>query len=217
MTVREYEGESKTGARARGRLSGKSFIILKRSDAVGDEQVKDSLKWARREEIRQELISNGTLTQNGDRYRFQKDHTFKSPSEAASIVWGGTRNGPKNFGINNVTNKASQPSPVLTFPIDDERAVEGYKKDQRLYRSERDAKLAELRKQQDGHICQACGFKLKVSGHFVIECHHTNPISLGIRETSLNDLVSLCPTCHRIAHTREPIYKVAEIASILQG
>jgi predicted HNH restriction endonuclease len=226
MIDREYEGESK-GVRARGRSSGKSFIILKGSDAVGDEQVMASLSWVKkRPKLRQELISNRTLTKYGDHYRFQKDHTFKSSSQAASIIWGSNLNGQKVFRLKesprpsvrtSLLDEAPQPSPVLTFPIDDKRAVEGYKKDQQLYMTTRNTELAKLRKQHDDYTCQACGFKLQVSEHFVIECHHTDPISWGVRETSLNDLVSLCPTCHRIAHTREPIYTVAEIDSIRQG
>ncbi len=244
-----FEGKS-DGVQARGIWSNSSargvrskpFIILEGSGAVGDDNLEASFDRAGRKELRQELISNGTLTKDGDRYRFQKDHTFNSPSQAASIVWGSNRNGKEKFGINEVSplspvrtspiDEAPQPSPVLTspideapqpspvptfFPIDDERAVEGYKKDQQLYVTTRNTDLAKRRKQHDGYTCQACGFKLEVSGHFVIECHHTNPISWGVRETSLDDLVSLCPTCHRIAHTREPIYTVAEINSIRQG
>ncbi len=230
-----FEGKS-DGVQARGIWSNSSargvrskpFIILEGSGAVGDDNLEASFDRAGRKELRQELISNGTLTKDGDRYRFQKDHTFNSPSQAASIVWGSNRNGKEKFGINEVSplspvrtspiDEAPQPSPVPTFfPIDDERAVEGYKKDQQLYVTTRNTDLAKRRKQHDGYTCQACGFKLEVSGHFVIECHHTNPISWGVRETSLDDLVSLCPTCHRIAHTREPIYTVAEINSIRQG
>ncbi len=227
MIDREYKGKLK-GVQACGRSSGKPFTILEGSGAVGDEQVMASLSWVKkRPKLRQELISNRTLTKDGDHYRFQKDHTFKSSSEAASIVWGSNLNGPKVFAINEnspppsvltlLIDEAPQPSPVPTSPIDDNLAVEGYKRDRQLYETTRNTTLAELRKEKDGYTCQACGFKLQVSGHFVIECHHTDPISWGVRETSLNDLVSLCPTCHRIAHTREPIYTVTEIRSIRQG
>ena len=211
LRMKVFKFESKD-VRARGILSGKLFIIQKGSDAVGDDDLQKSFYRPRRIELRRELISNGTLTKNHDRYQFQKDHTFNSPSEAASIIWGSHLNGKKVFNI----SKVQLPS-HKSFPIDSERAVEGYKKDQQLYVAGRNAKLSEERKKQDDYRCQACGFKLKVSGYFVIECHHTNPISQGIRETSLNDLISLCPTCHRIAHTREPIYEVAEIAKIRQG
>ena len=211
LKMEVFESESKD-IRARGIFSGKLFIIQKGSGAVGDNDVTECFDRDRRIKLREELISNGTLTKDGDRYQFQKDHTFNSPSEAASVIWGGHLNGKKVFNISEV-----HPSSHESFPIDSERAVEGYKKDQQLYVAGRNAKLAEERKKHDDYKCQACGFKLKVCGYFVIECHHTHPISQGIRETRLNDLVSLCPTCHRIAHTREPIYDVAEIAKIRQG
>ena len=223
--MKVFKNKSK-GVQARGMLIGKSFTVLKGSGAVGDDELTDSFYSYGRPELRQELISSGTLIKDRDCYRFQEDYTFNSSSQAASIIWGNNLSGPKVFSI----NEALPPSPVSPpiddehfpiddkhFPIDDKHAVEGYKKDRQLYMSERNSELAELRKQKDDYTCQACGFKLKVSGHFVIECHHTDPIFLGIRDTNLNDLVSLCPTCHRIAHTREPIYKVAEIASIRQG
>ena len=228
MTVYKYESK---GVRASGTLNGKSFTVLKGSGAVGDDERAKSFDPCR-QELRQKLISNGTLIKNLNCYRFQKDYTFNSSSQAASIISANNVSGPKVFGINKALTPSSVilsthaertveeellPSSVLTFPIDNEHAVEGYKKDQQLYMSERNAELAKLRKQKDDYTCQACGFKLEVSGNFVIECHHIDPISWGLRETILNDLVSLCPTCHRIAHTRKPIYKVAEIASIRQG
>ena len=56
--------------------SGKLFIIQKGSGAVGDDKLEKCFLPARKKE-RERLISNGTLTKNGDDYLFQKDHTFK--------------------------------------------------------------------------------------------------------------------------------------------
>jgi len=98
------------------------------------------------------------------------------------------------------------------FAIDDPRAIEGYQKDIKILSSTRNVELAKNRKLKDGYTCQACGFKLKLNERYVIECHHKNPIGLGgTRETKLDELVSLCPTCHRIAHTREKPLDVDEI------
>lgn len=219
MKIFIYEKNGVRGSGIRGETD-RLFIIQKGSGVVGDHKVKKSLNWSERSKLRKELISNGTLTKSDDHYRFQKDHTFNSPSQAASIICGNNRNGniftlsDENFLID---SKRISTSSNEIFPIDSERAMEGYKEDLKLYRSKRNAKLAERRKKQDDYTCQACGFRLEVSGHFVIECHHINPISLGERKTGLDDLVSLCPTCHRIAHTRKPIYQVEEIASIRQN
>jgi hypothetical protein len=66
--------------------------------------------------------------------------------------------------------------------------------------------LIEACRKRDNHRCKACRFRLEVGGSFVIDVHHLKPLSLGpgLRVTSLDDLVCLCPTCHRIAHRRSP-------------
>lgn len=46
--------------------------------------------------------------------------------------------------------------------------------------------------------CAACDFTHSDRGMFDI--HHTTPISQGQRETTLSDLLLLCPRCHRTAH-----------------
>ncbi len=80
----------------------------------------------------------------------------------------------------------------------------------------RNAGLAALRKALDNHTCQACGFRLQVDGSFVIEVHHCNPLSAtGETQTTIDQLVSLCPTCHRIAHLRSTPYSVEEIKAFL--
>lgn len=101
------------------------------------------------------------------------------------------------------------------FDINDRRAIEGYERDQQILSGARNQVLASQCKVRDKFTCQTCGFKLKLNGKYVIECHHKKPIgSGGVRETSFSDLVSLCPTCHRIAHTRKEPLDVEEIASI---
>jgi len=88
-----------------------------------------------------------------------------------------------------------------------------------LYKS-RDSILMEKRKIKDEYTCQVCGFYLKDEKASLIDCHHLNPISLGERETSIDDLISLCPTCHRLAHlnSSEPlsIEKIRKIRAKIQ-
>jgi hypothetical protein len=202
-----YDSESK-GVRAQARQDPFGFVILARSEAVGDAGVQPSLsEKPGRIETRRQLILDGRLRAEGPKYVFARDVPFNSPSEAASIIWGSNLNGRKVFGLDD----AVAATHLLHFQIDSQRAIEGYKKDQQLYVAERDRALAAKRKELDGYKCQACGFHFDVSGRHVVECHHLDPISLGQRETRLEDLISLCPTCHRIAHMREPIYAVAEL------
>lgn len=210
LSPETYDSESK-GVRAFGRTKGSHFIVMAGSCAVGDNQVQNSLgEKPSRLNLRQELKDSGRLILDGGRYKFTQDIEFNSPSEAASIIWGSNLNGRKVFGI----DETPPPSHQLYFQIDSSRAIEGHKKDQHLYVTERDRDLAEKRKKNDNYTCLSCGFQLSIAGRFVIECHHLEPIALGIRETKITDLISLCPTCHRIAHMREPIYSVDEIRKI---
>lgn len=102
-----------------------------------------------------------------------------------------------------------------TYNADDKRAIEGYLRDQKILFGARNQALVLQCKTRDNYKCQACGFKLKLNGRYVVECHHTNPIGGGqVRETMLEDLISLCPTCHRIAHTRNEPLSLAEIKHV---
>ncbi|EGI77621.1 DUF4357 domain-containing protein [Hylemonella gracilis] len=44
-------------------------------------------------DLRQELIANGVLVQEGSGYRFTQDYPFSSPSTAAAVVLGRSANG----------------------------------------------------------------------------------------------------------------------------
>ncbi len=99
---------------------------------------------------------------------------------------------------------------------DSTEAEEGYRKDSTQMTSTRDRKLANARKKKDNYTCQSCKKQYKVNNKYVIDCHHLNPVSLGVRETRLDDLISLCPTCHRIAHTRTPPYCLKELKEIME-
>ncbi len=106
----------------------------------------------------------------------------------------------------------------LYFSIGSDSALEGYRQDITILSSHRNQKLAKDRKNIDNHTCQVCGFVLNISGKFVIECHHLNPLSdNNTVETSIKDLISLCPTCHRIAHLRKPPYTPDELINIIKN
>lgn len=75
LKMEVFECELK-GVRACGRLSGESFTVLNGSGAVGDDKLTGSFDLYGRTELRQELISSGTLVKDCDCYRFQKDYTF---------------------------------------------------------------------------------------------------------------------------------------------
>ncbi|HWB54594.1 MAG TPA: HNH endonuclease [Tepidisphaeraceae bacterium] len=97
----------------------------------------------------------------------------------------------------------------------DTSAWEGYVEDFERLARKRNLSLARKRKKMDDFKCQACGFKLQIAGMFVLDVHHINPLSLGRTRTSIEDIISLCPTCHRIAHCRRPPYGVIEVKRII--
>lgn len=104
-----------------------------------------------------------------------------------------------------------------TDVIGTENILEGQINERKyLYRS-RNRLIVEQRKKLDKNKCQACGFVLKINDYHLIDVHHKNPLSEdGVRITEISDLVCLCPTCHRIAHTRKPPYSEMEIKQFLK-
>jgi len=112
-------------------------------------------------------------------------------------------------------HRQSNKTTYIHLNVDERRAIEGYESDRLITTYSRNLLVVASRKQQDNYTCVACGFYLQVEDNFIIECHHLERIAdSGVREISIEDLVSLCPTCHRIAHTRIPSYSVAEIAAL---
>jgi transcriptional regulator with XRE-family HTH domain len=89
--------------------------------------------------------------------------------------------------------------------------LEGQKIEFDLLRYKRNSKVAQIRKELDKYACQVCGFKLKYNNKYVIECHHLVPIILGERETTIADLISVCPTCHQIFHLSKTAMKIEEV------
>lgn len=203
---------------------GGKFVVLKGSTAVGDEGLNrsflDRTENEGRRRLRKELLQAGKLRREGNSLVFTEDVQFNSPSQAATIIAGSNQDGPKVFGLPDHRERTqhliSEPEPEYEYySIDSLEAVEGYKLDSRTLATYRNKSLADERKAQDSYTCQACSFFLKSSGRHVIECHHLYPLGkTSTTLTSINDLVSLCPTCHRIAHMRSPPYTVQEIRSI---
>ena len=96
-------------------------------------------------------------------------------------------------------------------------AMEGYQSDRKYLYTSRNRPIVEERKRRDKFRCQACRFKLKINNKFIIECHHKIPFyGKKIRVTNIEELVCLCPTCHRIAHIQKPPLSVKRIKSFLK-
>jgi predicted HNH restriction endonuclease len=86
-------------------------------------------------------------------------------------------------------------------------AEEGAEYIEEVKKRTRNRVLASCRLELDELTCQGCGFSpprdlragVPLKGT-VVEVHHMNPVADGERETTLQDLVTLCPTCHRLLH-----------------
>lgn len=76
---------------------------------------------------------------------------------------------------------------------------EGVKDSVIAYRLYRSAKLAAQAKRRDNFTCRACQFTFQEQ---IVHVHHLDPLSeiSSPRKTTLDDLVTLCPNCHYIAH-----------------
>ena len=92
------------------------------------------------------------------------------------------------------------------YPTLDSSSEEGKRVWTRSKKIERDPKLRQQAKalncEKNGGVfaCEACGFSDPSSSIF--DVHHLQPLAAGIRESRVDDLVVLCPTCHRWAHVK---------------
>jgi hypothetical protein len=77
-------------ARAEGELISKGFIVFQGSKCTRYEasSIGKSLS-----NLREKLIESGTLSLEGDNYKFSVDYIFSSPSAAAGVVLGREANG----------------------------------------------------------------------------------------------------------------------------
>lgn len=82
---------------------------------------------------------------------------------------------------------------------EDAADIEGGKEETKGYRILRSAKLVKFTKERDHHRCRACGFHFEDQ---IVQVHHLDPLSeyQCPQKTTLDDLITLCPNCHYLAH-----------------
>ena len=78
------------GAEAQGEPSSEGFVVFKGSKAAGSTVPSMTSNFIN---IRQSLIDQSVIVQNGDIFEFPDDYIFSSPSTAAAIVLGRNANG----------------------------------------------------------------------------------------------------------------------------
>ena len=98
------------------------------------------------------------------------------------------------------------PDPDQSKWIEGDARLETHVRYERDQNTVRDKKRA-FRDKHDGRLgCEKCGcfpveYYGKESGDACIEVHHKVPLSdLGIRQTTLADLMCVCANCHRVLH-----------------
>jgi hypothetical protein len=104
--------------KAKGKPTENGFLVLKGSEAVMIERPSVK-KYPYPATVRSQLISEGILIKEGDRYVFTKDYEFSSPSAAASVIHGGHANGLREWkDANGVSLKEIERKDVVNNIID---------------------------------------------------------------------------------------------------
>ena len=80
------------GLEARGYLVPNGFLVIQGSQAVKEDRPSAD-RWPQAKNLRQRLLEEGALVEQGDELVFITDVEFTSPSAAASVVRGGNSNG----------------------------------------------------------------------------------------------------------------------------
>ncbi len=81
------------GASAKGRRTETGFVVFAHSTAVLKERLSAETKSKYVVDLRRNLINDGILLEKADFLEFTKDTEFNSPSQAASVIHGGSANG----------------------------------------------------------------------------------------------------------------------------
>lgn len=107
----------------------------------------------------------------------------------------------KPLWIDKKSKKDQRASSVMVEIREEESAeeLEGERKPNSGHRLRRSGKLVKLAKERDRHTCIACSFHYNGE---IVQAHHLDPLSerKQPQKTKLEDLVTLCPNCHCIAH-----------------
>lgn len=81
------------GVVASGYETSQGFVVKAGSHAVGESVPSMQQHVRSMFDLRQQVIANGVLQRDGDRYAFTQDYVFSSPSTAAAVVLGRSANG----------------------------------------------------------------------------------------------------------------------------
>ncbi len=119
--------------------------------------------------------------------------------DAHSFVWIVHQDGFRNWNPTDTEKEQIENnSKVLKNSITEKRAIKEYTVEYR----ERNSAVSKGAKERANGICQLCGQKapfLNTHGEPYLESHHIEWLSQGGKDT-LENVVALCPNCHRKMH-----------------
>lgn len=95
------------------------------------------------------------------------------------------------WGLRNISNSSN-------YNDQNELYIDGITRERLMSFKIRNRQLILERKKKDNYTCQACGFYYKDK---IVECHHLKPLAENCTAyNSINELITLCPNCHSLAH-----------------
>ena len=101
------------------------------------------------------------------------------------------------WGLRN--HKENKSDKIVLTDFDPDLYIDGIIKEKLISLKLRNQKLVLERKEKDNFTCQACGFYYN---NKIVECHHLVPLSDSkLTYNSIDDLITLCPNCHALAHS----------------
>lgn len=86
-------------------MTDEGMVVLAGSQAAKEAQSSLARGY---KTFREHLIAKGVLTESKGRLVFTQDQLFSSPSQAASIIFGNSRNGPKEWGLQHLEPNNSE-------------------------------------------------------------------------------------------------------------
>lgn len=108
--------------------------------------------------------------------------------------------------------------------VDEKWFVEGNAKLVQHIKKERSRELVKQFKENlEDYSCSICGFSFEETygqlGNGFIEAHHVKPISTLTKETKmlLDDLIAVCPNCHRMLHKSNPPLSGEKLKAIIDN
>lgn len=96
-------------------------------------------------------------------------------------------------------NKINKDIAYETGTLQQNGCEEGESRKKKTSSTKKNLNLMNSRKYYDNFTCQACGFHYN---NIIVHAHHLTPFNekKGLRISKIEELITLCPTCHALAH-----------------